>query len=188
MPAPRIWLTGMSASPTPTSDATVSFQLANGFVLGVFLAAGVVFVVPHVWRWDELPLPSNGFIFWPLYVLSFFVHEGLHGLGYRLGGGRPEDLKYGFQWSTLMPYAHCASPLSARAYRLAVALPGVVLGVLPALVGLSFGWGAVTLFGVLCLGPAGGDACLLWALRRVPGDARVVDHPTEIGCRILDLG
>jgi hypothetical protein len=52
-------------------------------------------------------------------------------------------------------------------------------------VGLCFGWGSVTLFGVLGVGLAGGDASLLWVLRQVPGDARVIDHPTEVGCRIL---
>lgn len=64
--------------------------------------------------------------------MSLFVHEGLHGLGYRLAG----------------------------------ALPGLVLGVLPAVVGLCSGWGALTLFGVLGLG-------------------RVIDPPTEVGCRLL---
>jgi hypothetical protein len=170
---------------TPAVDATVPFAFANVFAVLVFLAAGAVFLVPHAWLWDELPVPSMGFLFWPLVGLSLFVHEGLHGLGYRLGGARPGEVKYGIQWARLMPYAHCEIPLTARAYRLAGALPGLVLGVLPAVVGLCSGWGALTLFGVLELGLAGGDASLLWALRRVPGDARVIDHPTEVGCRIL---
>jgi hypothetical protein len=40
-------------------------------------------------------------------------------------------------------------------------------------------WGA---FMLLC---AGGDFAALWAMRAVPGHARVLDHSERVGCRVV---
>jgi hypothetical protein len=165
-------------------DMTVPITSANVFALGVFLASGLLFIGAHAWRWDNI-LFSQPWGFWAVLVASIFVHEGLHGLGYLLGGARLSEVRFGIAWSKLMPYANCRTPLSARAYRVAGALPGVVLGLLPALVGVALGWWTWTLFGTLMVGSAGGDAAALWAIRRLPANARVIDHPTEVGCRVL---
>jgi hypothetical protein len=69
--------------------------------------------------------------------------------------------------------AHCAVPLPAWSYRAAVALPGVVLGVVPAVSGLVSGAAWLTVYGAVMLGAAVGDARVLWVLRAVPGGERV---------------
>jgi Putative zincin peptidase len=163
---------------------TLSAADANVLALGVLFVSGVLFIGAHAWYWDNLTLPNP----WGLCAAFFaglFVHEGLHGLGFLLGGARSSEVKFGIAWSKLMLYTSCRVPLSARAYRVAVALPGVVLGLLPALVGLALGWWTWTLFGIFMIGPAAGDAAVLWAIRAVPGKTRVVDHPTEVGCQVL---
>jgi hypothetical protein len=33
---------------------------------------------------------------------------------------------------------------------------------------------------------AGGDAAVLWAVRRVPGTSKVLDHPKKVGCQVLE--
>jgi hypothetical protein len=165
-------------------NRTVSAVGANVAALGLFAGAGLLFIGTHVWRWDNLFFPSP-WVFVPLLAAGIIVHEGLHGLGFLLGGAARSEVKFGIAWSKLMPYANCRAPMSARAYRVALALPGVGLGLLPAGVGLTLGWWEWTLFGTLMLGPAGGDAAVLWAIRRVPAKARVIDHPTEVGCRVL---
>jgi hypothetical protein len=33
---------------------------------------------------------------------------------------------------------------------------------------------------------AGGDLIVVWTIRGVPGRARVLDHPSRVGCRVLD--
>jgi hypothetical protein len=171
-------------APGDAVDMTVPTTHANVFALGVFIAAGLLFIGAHAWRWDNILL-SMPWAFCAALVAGIFVHEGLHGLGYVLGGARLSEVRFGIAWSKLMPYATCRAPLSARAYRVAGALPGVVLGLLPALVGVALGWWTWTLFGTLMVGGAGGDAAVLWAIRRVPPRARVIDHPTEVGCRVL---
>jgi hypothetical protein len=74
--------------------------------------------------------------------------------------------------------------MAAGAYRFGAAVPGVVLGVLPALAGLATGGGALFLFGLLFTLAAGGDALILWLLRDVPAARLVSDHPTRAGCLV----
>ena len=172
--------------PVPTVDATISSLFANLFAMGVCVAAVVAIAVPHVLLWGgQSKLFGVGPLFWLGVVIALPVHEGLHGLGFQLGGAGRQGVRYGIAWSKLMPYAHCKVPLSARSYRIACALPGLVLGLLPVVVGLSLGWGKWMLFGVLMIGLAGGDAAVLWAIRRVPGESQVLDHPTAVGCTVL---
>ena len=66
-------------------------------------------------------------------------------------------------------YAHCTAALRCGPYRRAIALPGLVPGMPPLVIGLAAGhWGA-TLFAFVMLAFAGGDFLLLWTLRGVPG-------------------
>jgi hypothetical protein len=75
--------------------------------------------------------------------------------------------------------------MTARAYRTAVLLPGIILGVLPAIVGLLIGSFWLTLFGAIMVMAAGGDLAVLLAVRDVPATAIVRDHPTKPGCEVL---
>lgn len=153
------------------------------FVLVVPFAA--LSVVPHGYYWG---LPDEDLF--PLSVLgamigSIVIHEALHGLGYYWAGADRSDIEFGFSWSGLVPYAHCAVPLRANPYRVAGALPGLVLGVLPLVVGLGLGIWWLTAYAFLMLLAAAGDTLLLWIMRGVPGDAWTQDHPSEMGCLVL---
>src|SRR5690606_25530349 len=122
-----------------------------------------------------------------VFAAGVLAHEALHALAWRLAGRVPaETVRLGFQWKTLTPYAHCAVPMAAGPYRIGAAVPGVVLGVLPALLGLATGSGALFLFGLLFTLAAGGDALILWLLRDVPADRLVADHPERAGCYVYD--
>lgn len=104
-------------------------------------------------------------------------------------GKAPADaIRYGFNWKGLAPYAHCYAVMSARSYRIGVALPGIVLGILPAVVGLVAGVWWLAAWGAVMLVSAGGDLAVLLAVRRVPGEALVQDHPSRVGCHVLEMG
>jgi hypothetical protein len=75
--------------------------------------------------------------------------------------------------------------MTARAYRVGGALPGVVTGLLPVLAGLALGQPVLLLVGAFFLMAAVGDLLILWAIRRVPAAAQVLDHPTLPGCLVL---
>ena len=108
-------------------------------------------------------------------------------LGFRWIAKVPwHQIKIGFKWEYLTPYTHCKVPVTARSYRWTIMLPGILLGVLPALIGLMCGSGMVTLAGTFLFAAAGGDVAVLWAIRDVGYEAMVLDHPERVGCLILE--
>ena len=165
---------------------------ANGYALAFVVPAAAVllgaFFALHGWR----PLYAATDAVFDHIVLGLLVlavgvvgHELLHVWAWRLAGRVPKDtVRLGFQWKTITPYAHCTVPMAARAYRIGAMTPGIVLGVLPALIGLALGGGVVFLFGLLFTLAAGGDALILWLLRDVPPEWLVEDHPTRAGCLV----
>lgn len=121
-------------------------------------------------------------------VVGVVAHELLHGFSFVLIGRQPlANVKLlGFQKKTLTPYSSCRVPVKARVYRWAVAMPGLVLGLLPSLVGIATGNGWVMIFGLFFLSAAAGDALILWLLRGVAGEELVEDHPERVGCYVLE--
>lgn len=196
----------MSAHRTPFdaldawSDATVSLEDANRIGATVVLPAVVVATaaawlllhgVPRLAWWRtavEAPLSllAGALGAAALLLLSILVHEALHALGIRLFARKPwRAIHYGIDRETVSPFVGCREPMTARAYRGWAALPGAVLGVLPLAWGLALGHGWIVLFGAYNLATAAGDLLVLWVIRHVPGDARVQDHPSRAGCRVL---
>ena len=107
-------------------------------------------------------------------VLSVALHELLHLAGYVWLGGAPRDAVH-VEWRGAVIVARCDVPIPARSYRAAVALPGLVLGVVPTLVGLVSGMALLTVYGAVMLGASVGDVGVLWALRRLRGEEAVLD-------------
>ncbi|HYJ80286.1 MAG TPA: DUF3267 domain-containing protein [Longimicrobiaceae bacterium] len=180
----------VTAPDAALSDATVSFEKANLIAL-LFLPLAALPVLLHLLLWGAASLAAGvdflfPWLFVPLLVASIVVHEALHALGFVAVGGAPRGaIHFGVDRRTLSPFAGCTAPLRARAYRGAVLLPSLVLGVAPVVAGLVTGSGWPTLWGALMLFCAGGDFAALWAMRAVPGDARVLDHPERVGCRVV---
>jgi hypothetical protein len=157
-------------------------------VLPVLVVLAVTFGL--VWGWGALGSGFNALIsplwrFLLLFVVGVLAHEVLHGVAWRLAGAARGSVSLGFQVQTLTPYAHSSAPMTARAYRIGAVTPGVVLGVVPALVGLALGAGSVFWFGWIFTLAAGGDALILWLLRGVSADRLVRDHPSKPGCLVL---
>jgi hypothetical protein len=106
------------------------------------------------------------------YLLSVPAHEALHVFGFRHWGGAPAGATR-IRWRGLSAFTHCAVPVRAGAYRAAVALPGFVLGVIPAAAGFVLGNAGLALYGALLMASALGDLRILVALRGVPATATV---------------
>ncbi|HUF49336.1 MAG TPA: DUF3267 domain-containing protein [Longimicrobiales bacterium] len=175
------------------SDHTISFVRANvvGGMGGIAAGAGVLalFTAVH----GAGILDDVDYIFAhefavaaAVIVLAIVMHEALHGIGFCCFGRAPRhSVRFGIHWKTLSPFAGSSAAMPARGYRLAVLLPGLVLGVLPALGSLVNGSAALAMFGALMVMGAGGDAAALWAMRHVPGDVLVRDAVARVGCEVV---
>lgn len=118
--------------------------------------------------------------------IAVVAHEVLHAIGFRFFGAVPwAEVRLGFQWRTITPFARALVPVTARAYRWTAALPGLALGLLPLIAGVLLASPFASGFGVLMLAGAGGDAAIIWAMRRTPDDALVLDCPNALGCLVV---
>ncbi len=172
---------------------TVSFGKANVGALLTTLPICVAFLSLYVglYGWNAVLLPSLSIadilILLALLVLGIIAHEGMHAFSWSwLDGISRQHIHFGFQWSTLTPYVHCDVPITARNYRWGTALPGILLGILPAVAAIIFRDVWLFYFGLVFTLAAGGDFLILWLLRKVDGNALVQDHPDLIGCQIVN--
>lgn len=165
-------------------DLSIPMANANLYSLAILpLVALLAAVFVYLWGYGAL---SDGATFErpvvsivAVYVIGFLVvafgiaaHEAIHGLSWAYFGGKQMSaIKFGFQVKTLTPYAHCKEPIEARTYRIEAAMPGLVVGLLPSLVGIATGNGWIMLFGLFFTFAAGGDLLVLWLIRKV--DAKV---------------
>jgi hypothetical protein len=121
-----------------------------------------------------------------VFIVGVVAHELLHGVGWQLAMDDADvDVSYGFKWQALTPYAHLTGPVHLRVYRVGTWLPGVVLGLVPLVLGLALGSSDLLTFGMTFTWSAAGDFMVLWTLRDLPPDVRVEDHPDRAGARVL---
>ena len=168
------------------TDYTVSLFWTHVFSIGAILPLFLLTLGLHTLIWG---FPMMAGVGWGwiglLLILSIAVHELLHAVGFVYAGGASwRDVRFGVMWKALAPYAHCRQAMQAAPYRVAIVLPALVLGVAPTLVGLATGIGALTFYGYILLIAACGDAAILWAIRSVPEETLVKDHPSKVGCMV----
>jgi len=180
-------------------DASISLVRANLLAVALIRLVGALVLVPYALLWgipgleaggDDVGFRFSSPVESTVTFISFLfgaivVHELLHGVGFYAIGKIPRArIGFGVKWLTFTPYCHCAEPMPASAYRWAVALPTLVLGVIPGLLGLLLGNFLLAFWAVIMLVSGSGDLAILWAIRSVPGRAIVRDHPSRAGCLV----
>lgn len=169
-------------------DITVSLLEANVYGLLFGLAPAGMQVVAFYFVWRGRELAGGSFSIWYtllILVAGIVVHELLHGLGWMVFAAVPrEDVHFGVKWKLLTPYAHSSARMPLRGYRWAGFLPGLVLGLIPAILGIVTGSVPLLGFGAIFTLAAGGDFLILWLLRKAPAEAEVEDHPTLAGATV----
>jgi Putative zincin peptidase len=171
----------------------MSVGRANLIALAWLPAAAFLALGPFFLLWGGAPLvaaipaPSALPLVLAVLLASVLLHELVHVLGFRLLARAPRRaVRLGLNRRTLTPFACCAEPVSARGYQATALLPALLLGLVPALVAAAAGSGILALWSWAMLAVAGGDVAAVWAIRRVPARALVLDHPARVGCRVLD--
>ncbi|MFC1564271.1 metalloprotease family protein [candidate division KSB1 bacterium] len=120
-------------------------------------------------------------------IIGVVLHELLHGIVCAVYGKKGfKSFEFGIIWKALAPYAHCKEPLTVKAYRIVIIMPGLILGVIPSLTGIILGNDLMTLYGMIFTGVAGGDIIIFWKLRKLESGNLVQDLPDKIGCYIVE--
>ena len=175
-------------------DLSVSMVAANLYSMAFAVPLAALFTVLHFGLWGKNALtPAREEIaqqltlFATLVLLGIFLHELIHGVAWAYFGKKSlKTIHYGINWKVLSPYAHCREPLPVWVYRLGAVLPGIILGFIPALIGILTGNGWIFLYGLIFTVAAGGDLVVLWLLRHQESHEWVLDHESRAGCHLID--
>ncbi len=175
-------------------DLSISMGKASLYSLAFVIPSTIIQVSLYQTIWGQwsvgLAIRSvSRHLWWYLLfvLLGIILHEAIHGITWAYAGQKSfRTISFGINFKALSPYAHCNEALTVRAYRLGAVMPGVLLGVVPYLFGLVSGQGGVMLYGLLFTAAAGGDALILWSLRKAKPEMLVLDHPSRAGCMIAE--
>ena len=142
--------------------------------------------LPFVLIWSNDTFNAGKEIFYDyfLFILlgGIIMHELLHGVtwGFFASNGL-KSIRFGVKWKYLTPYCHCKEPLKVKHYKLGGAMPLIVMGIIPSIIGLIIGDGGVLSFGIFFTWVAGGDIITLYMLRKLDNNIYVSDHPAKMG-------
>ena len=175
------------------TDLSVSLTAANVWSMLIALPLIIILAGLYLLRWGAVLQvekfavgPGVLLLFLAVFITGVVLHELLHAASWMVFGRQPRSaIQFGIDKKTLSPYAHCKQPLAANNYRLGTFMPGLLLGILPALAAVVTSSGWLLGFGLLFTLLAGGDFLILWLIRKVPGGRMVEDHPTRAGCYVI---
>ncbi|MFD1145271.1 DUF3267 domain-containing protein [Larkinella insperata] len=169
---------------------TLKAQLYGGLA---FLLGLPLLVLPFylLWSLDFETLKPSTLTEYALLIAGFLVgsviHELIHGLtAFWYGRLNWSDIRFGVQWKSLTPYCHPIRALPAKTYRVVVAMPLIVLGLIPYAVALLSGSVILLALGVFFTLAASGDLMILWLMRSLADEQRVQDHPSQVGLLVSE--
>ncbi|MBN2214451.1 MAG: DUF3267 domain-containing protein [Bacteroidales bacterium] len=172
----------------------------------ILLGIIVFFLLPYVLIWgdpfisffrhyiSERKYQWDTFFFYLLFLKDIFrimlfiiigavLHELLHGIFWIFFTKKGiKSLKFGISESDFSPYIHCTEPIPVWVYRTGIFLPGLVLGIIPALVAIFTGNFWLLMFGSFFSWAASGDFIVLYLIRDLQKNELVRDHPEKVGC------
>lgn len=169
----------------------IDMNKANVFAIALFVAVGVVLsgLFLLIWgRWtDGENLIGNGIMFIIGTIVAIVVHELIHGITWSFFAPRGlRGMKFGIMKKYLNPYCHCSDPLPRNGYVLGALMPGIITGLIPAIVALAIGSFSLLVFSIIMISMASGDLMIAQlALKEDPG-CTIYDHPTEGGFYVND--
>lgn len=120
-------------------------------------------------------------------LVGIFLHELLHGLPAAIFSKNGfKSVNYGVYWKYLTPYTHCKEPLELRKYKTVLLTPGIILGIIPEIIGIIIQNFDTLMFGVVFTIGALGDLMVFERVKGMNNNILVKDHPESMGLIFID--
>ena len=192
-PLPGDPRTAAGCAPRPVGERTVAPAVGMMLSFATVPVALLGLFVPYQLRWGLTPprLPIGRPVaallgFFGLLLAGLLLHEAAHLAAYYAIGRVPRGTaRLGGGHVGLAPRVRCPSLLPAHTYRAILLAPGVLLGVLPGIVGIAVGSWLLVVWAVWLLAASGGNLATLWAIRGLPATTLVRAHPARPGCELF---
>ena len=132
----------------------------------------------------------NGASFLITFLLLTAVHELIHGISWSIfTPNHFKDIAFGIMMPYLSPYCTCRVPLKKSQHIFGTAMPFILLGIVPAMIGIAAGQPKVLLMGILMIDIAVGDILIILKILVYKSSAKDIvymDHPTDAGGVIFE--
>lgn len=181
---------------------TIDLTKANKVALYINIPWLILFALPYflIWR-DQFTknyinqvFPDYGTWGILIYALALpaimiiliVLHELIHGFFFGMyAKSGYKSVSFGVLWKYLTPYCHCSEPLLLKHYIIGAIMPGIILGLIPSILGVVFGNIFLLLIGWFMTLGAAGDLMIIQLLwNEDKNNSYVLDHPSEAGCYI----
>lgn len=174
--------------PSKLRDVSVPITTIAAQALLPSIILTVVPLIPHAVIWGIRTAGGGDYVLGLVACVVLIVaHEAVHALGWILFAGvSPKDIRFGIAWKTLSPYAHSMVAMPAGGYRVGVILPLIVTGILPVVIGTATNTGWLTVAGAILVSGAVGDLFVLRVIKDISASAKVIDHPENAGCYVVE--
>jgi len=161
------------------------FALAFIFRIGGGLDEEALKIVLEKMKISNTKYKILGFI--TVFIVGISFHELLHGITFALVNEKGfKSIKFGITTGSFTPYCHCTEPLKRNYYILVAAIPGIIMGIFPLIVGFIIINPFVCFVGYLFILAALGDVIIVYYnLKYVKKDEIIVDNPSKIGFSIF---
>jgi len=164
------------------SPAYVTFV---GTILGLVMAAILCWIYIHFK--GSINLLDFKLHHIAILFLLIVIHEVIHIVYFLIEPAcNLSDVKVGFNKKYFLPYVHCSAVVKVRTYRNSTFAPANFLGFLPAFSGYLTDNSVFFLFGVIMLASSMGDFMVLWKIRKLRRAQLVKDHPSRVGCLLIE--
>ncbi|MDR1837644.1 MAG: DUF3267 domain-containing protein [Treponema sp.] len=173
----------------------INIVWANIFGIIVLAVAMILFGIPFYLFWyQEYPVSNttlsllewlkNISIIFLLFITGIIAHELIHGVVFAVySENKFKSIKFGVMPASKLftPYCHCKEVLNIRHYRIALIMPSILLGIIPAMISIIIGNIFLLFWGVVFIMAGGGDILMFVKTLKEKKDSWILDHPTEAG-------
>lgn len=177
---------------------TISIEKANRWGLILMIPIFFIFTALNIFLWRNsmleyfredftmMKIIKDSFLFFVAFFIGIVLHELIHGISFALFAKRGfRSIRFGVLWKYLTPYCHCTEPLKIRHYIFGALTPSIILGLVPAIIGLIIGKYLVTFFGIIFIVAAIGDFMVVHLLWNEKPTDYAQDHSSEAGCFVF---
>lgn len=168
---------------------TINLQKTNLYSIGYAFFFAVLYFLPYqlLWKKNFFDIFLNKLLpkWWIsliIFIIGIVLHELIHGISWSFFTKNGfKSIKFGIIWKMLTPYCHCKEALPRNHYLIGVIMPFILLGLLPAVVGIAINNDYFLFFGFIFSVAALGDLLIINLLRKEAPNNLIEDHPSEIG-------